>query len=340
MSFWLISLALLIIAALFLAWPLLAKGSNWKPAGLALLLVIPLLGALLYRDVGNPLAMNQAPVDPANADFDTLANDLRSRLSERPEDLEGWLLLSRSMKSLQRYDEALEAAQTAARIAPEDPVVRVELAESMLFASGNPRISDEVRGMLQSAVAQEPDLQKGLWLLGIDAVQRGEDAQAIEYWTPLLALVQDDPGVAASVQDQIDQARVRLGAAPVTPETGSWGGVQVTVSLSGQARSAVPEALPPGAALFVIARPAGVTSGPPLGVARVDNPQFPLTLTLDDSNAMLPQSKLSDHPGLSIQARLSLTGAPGGQAGDWESPATEQASDNPALALTLSILVE
>ena len=340
MSFWLISLALLIIAALFLAWPLLAKGSNWKPAGLALLLVIPLLGAVLYRDVGNPLAMNQAPVDPANADFDTLANDLRSRLSERPEDLEGWLLLNRSLKSLQRYDEALEAAQTAARIAPEDPVVTVELAESMLFASGNPRISDEVRGMLQSAVAQEPNLQKGLWLLGIDAVQRGEDAQAIDYWTPLLALVQDDPGVAASVQDQIDQARSRMGTVPDTPGTSAWPGVQVTVALSSQAQAALPDPLPQDTVLFVIVRPAGASGGPPLGVARVDNPQFPLTVTVDDSNAMLPQSKLSDHPSLSIQARLSLTGAPGGQAGDWESSAAEQASDNPSLDLAITIAVE
>lgn len=340
MIFWLVSMALLLCAALTLAWPLLAKGSHWKPAGLALLLVIPVLGALLYRDVGTPVAMEQIPASAASADFDALADDLRSRLGEGPEDVEGWLLLNRSLKSLKRYDEALEAAQTAARIAPDDPVVRVELAESMLFASGNPRISDDVRAMLQSAVAQEPTLQKGLWLLGIDAVQRGEDAQAIEYWTALLEGVGDDPGVAASVQDQIDQARTRLGLGSEPSDGGDWAGVTVTVDLSPQARSALPTTLPQSAALFVIVRPAGVESGPPLGVARVDSPAFPLTLSIDDSNAMMPQLKLSDHGRLRFQARLSLAGQAGAQPGDWESAVTEQDADKPALELSLSTAVD
>jgi cytochrome c-type biogenesis protein CcmH/NrfG len=44
-------------------------------------------------------------------------------------------------------------------------------------------------------VAQDPSQQKGLWLLGIDAVQRGDDAQAIETWQRLL--VQIPPGSRA-----------------------------------------------------------------------------------------------------------------------------------------------
>ena len=56
--FWLTAIAILTVAGLILAWPMLARGSNWKAAGLVLLIVLPLGGSLLYRDVGTPGAID------------------------------------------------------------------------------------------------------------------------------------------------------------------------------------------------------------------------------------------------------------------------------------------
>jgi cytochrome c-type biogenesis protein CcmH len=336
--FWLIALAMLAAAGLLLAWPLLTRGSGWKAVGLAVLLVLPLGGALLYREVGTPAALDAAVSNPRSQDFDALADDLKSRLSEREEDLEGWLLLGRSLKSLQRYDEALEALETAKRIAADSPLVAVELAEAKLFASGDPRISDEVRGLLESAVAQDPAQQKGLWLLGIDAAQRGADSEAVEYWQRLLGQLEPGSPIAESVQEQIDLARSRQGLAPAGPaaDDSDWPGVTVEVGLGAAAAHALPDEIPQSAVLFVIVRPAGQTGGPPLGVARVDRPQFPLEVTVDDRNAMLPQQSLSAQEKLSFQARLSLSGEPGARAGDWESEPVEIASGG---ADTVSLLL-
>lgn len=343
--FWPIALAILAAAGLLLAWPLLARGSNWKAVGLAVLLVLPLGGALLYREVGTPAALDAGVSDPqSQQDFDALADSLRARLSEREEDLEGWLLLGRSLKSLQRYDEALDALETAQRIAPDNPLVTVELAEAKLFASGDPRISDEVRGLLESAVAEDPSLQKGLWLLGIDAAQRGQDQGAVDYWQRLLGQLEPGSPVAESVREQIELARSRQGLAPAGPaaDDSGWPGVAVEVGLDADAANALPDQLPESAVLFVIVRPGGETDGgPPLGVARVDRPRFPLEVTVDDRNAMLPQRPLSTQAKLRFQARLSLSGEPGARAGDWESAAVNIDSDGAeTVSLRLSKPVE
>ena len=43
----------------------------------------------------------------------------------------------------------------------------------------------------------------------------------------------------------------------------------------------------PNAALFIIARPAGGTGGPPLAVKKIDSPTFPLDFTLSQENVMM-----------------------------------------------------
>lgn len=339
MMIWLYGLLVLAVASLALAWPLLQSGSNWKAIGLALLLALPLGGILIYREVGAPAAITATAAGTEATDFDALVDTLKARLSVTAEDLEGWLLLGRSLKSLQRYGEALEALETASAIAPHDPVVKVELAEARLFASGDPRISEEVRAMLESAVTQDPSLQKGLWLLGIDAVQRGDDPLAIAYWQRLLDQLDASSDVAASVREQMRLAQARLGVAPgpEREEAGAWPGIPVAIELGAPAAGALPSPLPESAVLFVIVRPAGEIAGPPLGVARVARPDFPLTVAIDDRNAMLPQRKLSEQPALRFQARLSLSGQPGAQPGDWESEPAEVALEG---ADGLSLLLQ
>lgn len=323
--FWLLAMAILAVAAVLLAWPLLARGSSWRPVGLAIVLLLPLGGTLLYRDVGTPAALDASLAEPQAQDFDAMVDSLKSRLSEREEDLEGWLLLGRSLKSLQRYDEALQALETAKRIAPDSPLVTVELAEAKLFASGDPRISEEVRGMLESAVAEDPGLQKGLWLLGIDAAQRGEDQAAVDYWQRLLSQLEPGSPVAQSVREQLALIQGQPGSTPAQNpgEASDWPGISIEISLAPAAVEALPGTLPETAVLFVIVRAGGEAGGPPLGAARIDDPRFPLQVTVDDRNAMLPGRKLSEQTALSIQARVSLSGEPAARAGDWESEISE-----------------
>jgi hypothetical protein len=79
--------------------------------------------------------------------------------------------------------------------------------------------------------------------------------------------------------------------------------------------------LGPEAVLFIIARPDGVTSGPPLAVKRFTQPlMFPLEFKLSAQDAMIPNSPFEGK--VSIHARIAQTGsATPIQAGDIEGTA-------------------
>lgn len=328
--FWMISLVILLAAGLLLLWPLLQADSRWKAPGLVVLVLIPALAFWQYPWVGSPHALqpeNIPAVAQQDASMDELVASLREKLTESPADLEGWVLLGRTYKTMQDYPAALEALETANRLVPEEPVVLVELVEARLFASGNPKITPQMVQTLELAVAKQPDLQKGWWLLGLAAAQQGDDSRAIDYWRKVLQGMEPGSPVAQTIQAQIAEAESRMGTA--TPAAASvtggeaaagWQSASIRIIL-GPAAQAVLASLPPAASLFLIARPAGESSGPPLAVRRIPQPGFPLELRLSDADSMLPQRPVSGFEELQVQARISITGDPMATAGDWQSAA-------------------
>ena len=320
MNFWFWAAAVPALAALVVSWPLLC-GPRWlRMYGLAILLLIPVSALYLYQHIGTPAALDQpAPsaqaqhVQAGAGEFGAMIGQLEERLRQQPDDVEGWLLLGRSYKTLQRYAEAEAALRRASQLAPADPLVKVELAEALLFSSGNPEISPLVKAMLEQALADDPQLQKGLWLLGIAEAQAGNEAQAAELWERLLTQVEPGSGIAVSVQQQLDGLHRGQGMQPPA----SWPGVQVEVL----AAESMPE-LPPAAVLFLIARdPAAPT--PPLGVKRVPDPRFPLSVVLSDANSMMPERPISGSAEIELLARLSMSGNPVAQPGDLQSQSVQ-----------------
>jgi cytochrome c-type biogenesis protein CcmH len=354
--FWALAATFLLIAAVLTLWPLLVGKTLWKPMALLLVFAVPAAAAWLYQGVGTPAALEpeaRQPMDLSGAGMADLTDRLQARLTATPEDLDGWVLLGRSYKTLQRYPEALQALETANRLVPEQPMVLVELVEARLFASGDPRITPEMVALLEQAVGSEPGLQKGYWLLGIAAAQRGDDAGAIARWEELLEQVEPGSGVADAVTAQIAEARTRLGIpagesppagetltageatvageAPLAGEAPVIGAAPlfaVEVTLSPTARETLGP-LPPEATLFVVVRPAGAAAGPPLGARKIERPEFPLTLSLTDKDSMLPQRPISSAGEVEIQARLSFTGQALPVTGDWQSQPASGLSGQP-----------
>jgi cytochrome c-type biogenesis protein CcmH len=339
MMFWVIAIAIAILAAGLMGWPMLRQRAAVRNYGLAVVIAVPVIMALLYQQVGTPEGIGvtgnpqqrqpqqDAPhAGTGDAQFNQLVRGLEERLQENPADLEGWVLLGRTYKTAQRYAQAETALVRAAQLAPDDPLVMVELAEARLFTSGDPAIGDEIQAMLERALMLDPDQQKGLWLLGIAASQEGNDALAVELWERLVAQMDPSSGMARSVQQQIDDARQRLGVeGPGEGPAGDWAGIEVEVS----AGLELPE-LPPSAVLFVIARNPAMP-GPPLGVLRLARPELPLVARLTDANSMMAEMPLSDAGELELTARLSMTGNVIAQPEDLQSGpvTTRQGSPGP-----------
>jgi hypothetical protein len=60
--------------------------------------------------------------------------------------------------------------------------------------------------------------------------------------------------------------------------------------------------------LFVIARPVGAIGGPPLAVARIDDPVFPIGFRLSQANVMIPSNRFEGE--VTLTAKWSKMGSP------------------------------
>ena len=333
MSFWILATMIPLAAAVVIGWPMLRDRSALRGTGITLLVLIPLSAMFLYQGIGSPQSLELAPElankpKPSEDHIDDLLAQLEQRLREHPDDLEGWLMLGRSYKTMQQYARAEAALRSAATLAPDHPLVLVELAEALMFSSGRSEITDEIRAMLERAVSADPGIEKGLWLLGIAAAQSGDDEQAIVFWQRLVQQMDPASAVAASVQKQISQAQTRVGIEPGAP----WPGIQIQVSIDN------PEfAVPPGAVLYIIARDSQAPS-PPLGARRIESPVFPTSIKLIDGDSMMPQRPVSGAQHIELIARLSLSGGPLASAEDFESAPVLAARDTKkAIKLQISV---
>jgi cytochrome c-type biogenesis protein CcmH len=288
--------------------------------------------------------------------MDALIESLQQRMKENPSDPEGWLILGRSLKTMQRYAEAETALTNANRMIPGNPTIMVELAEAKLFNSGQAAISDEVRQLLESALAIDPNQQKGLWIMGLASAQAGDDGQAVTYWTKLLNQLEPGSGPYQSISEQIAMAQTRMGqpvsvgamagpsaaseTAAATPpmansaeNTAAAGGfsIPVTVNLG----SDVSGPFPASAALFVFVHPAGAV-GMPLAVKRMAPQGFPMALKFTDADLLRPGQSLQDFDQLDISARISMAGVASSASGDIQADRITVTTNNvSAIALNL-----
>ena len=325
MNFWVVAVALFAIPAAIMSWPLFAGSVKERMLGMVFLLLMPLAGLLLYQNIGAPDAINQTAIpakqsadrqDPHSSqqpNMNEMVVQLQQRMNENPDDPEGWLILGRSLKAMQRYAEAETALANANRLLPDTPLIMVELAEARLFQSGKPEITAQNRQLIESALAKDPQQQKALWLLGMAAVQEGNETLAVELWQRLL--VQFDPASSAAktVGQQIEQAQGNPVAPVANVVTGSLA-IPVRVSISSELDGSMSDS----AILFVFIHPVGIR-GMPLAVKRLAVGQFPLTIEFTDADLLRPGTSLGNFEQLDISARISMSGVANPASGDYQA---------------------
>ena len=344
-----------------------ATGATTAPsrtAFAALLLVALLLPAsalLLYRLVGAPQALDAANLAATDGehgpDMEQAMAALAERLKAQPDDVEGWALLARAYQATGRAQESLDAYRHAHELAKDNSALTVEYAQALAVAAPGHRIDGEARTLLDGVLKADPTNQRALWLVGISDFQGAQYDAAIARWNTLLPLLGAGE-VADSVREQIALAQARrdgkeppetapaatprpegtaASAAPAaaTPDAANAPKLTVQVALDPK----LEDRLDPSATLFVFARAA---SGPPmpLAIQRLKASQLPLTVTLDESNGMLPNLKLSMFPQVVIGARVSKSGNAMPQGGDLQalSPPTDVHRREP-VALTIDQVV-
>ncbi|PTU31967.1 c-type cytochrome biogenesis protein CcmI [Stenotrophobium rhamnosiphilum] len=260
---------------------------------------------------------------------------LEKRLKKTPEDAEGWALLGRSYFITQRYVEASQAYAKANLLNGNQTADWLVGQGESLAMSHERQVAGEPAKLFEQALVLEPNQGKALWYAGLAAAQAGNYKASLTHWLKLRD--QELPEELRTALDARLQELAQLGnlkipeRAVAKADAASVVSLKIKVSVAPALASKVPA----GASLLVFAKAAG---GPPmpLAVQKLEASQLPLTVTLDDSMAMMPTMKLSQFPRWILTARISPSGTAQAQAGDLQGQ-IELGRDEASKPVTLLI---
>jgi len=140
-----------------------------------------------------------------DATIRAMVDSLAQRLQNEPNDLEGWLKLSRSYGVLGESDKAVEALSHAATLAPDRTDIQLDYASALLQTTPEtaalPPAFDETLARVR---AKEPGNLAMLYFDGLGAVRAGKPAEARKLWSQVLAALPADAPQRAQLERQIN----------------------------------------------------------------------------------------------------------------------------------------
>ncbi len=282
--------------------------------------------ALNAPEIGSPPVAGAPAGEPGDAPNEEQVREMVERLAQRlqkqPDDLVGQTMLARAYTVMGRTDEAIVAFRKALSLGGDDAGLMADLADA-LAAKNNGDLTGEPTRLVARALEVDPTNLKALALSGSAAFDRREYAAAVRQWEQVERVLPRDSRFLQQVQSSIAQARKLGGMAPAGAGTSppqqaavdtvadpakAVGGT-VTLAPALQSKVAADDTV------FIVARAA---DGPrmPLAVLRRQVKDLPLRFSLDDSMAMTPTTKISDHSEVIVIARISKSGNAQPQPGD------------------------
>jgi len=286
-----------------------------------LVLGVPLLSGALYLTLGNYQAISHSAemaVDPDTlklAEINKMVEGLAEKMKNNPDDAQGWLMLGRSYKFQQQYPKAVDAFANAYRLLGDQAEVMLLYADALAYASDK-NLAGKPTELIFKALALEPDNMSALWLGSMAKAQQGDTVTAIKLWKKLAALLppgsdsqQEIQGLLAKIESEQSQATTQ----PEAKQPASVPSVSINVQVS--LAPELQKSASPGDTVFIYAQ---ALSGPkmPLAIVRKQVADLPLTVSLDDTMAMMPNMTLSNFANVKLLARISKSGNAISQPGD------------------------
>ncbi len=333
--------------------PATAIGKPWGVAAFfAMLIPVVTVGFYLWvgtPEVVDPKVLAAAGAKPGDHQIEEMVLALEAKMQERPNDVEGWMLLARSYGATGKMERALSAYAHLAKIAPGDASILADYADALALSRGR-NLAGEPMQLVMRALEADPRHPKALALAGTAKLNSGEFADSLVYWERLYAVFPAGSNESKEARDIIEDVRARAAAAgkplppskvlaaagtaktppsaepakvPAMASPKAAGGAPATApgpagkSVSGTVKLADALAGRPAATdtLFIYAR-AETGSRIPLAILRGGAGELPKSFELDDSMSMSPAATLSKAPSVVIEARISKAGGAAAQSGD------------------------
>lgn len=193
-------------------------------AGIAV--IVPFTTLAVYLAIGSPqqgaTPMEQRRADalehPDQADLGMLIEQLSERLREDPDSTEGWILLARSYRQMNRLGEAVSAYRRALSTGVQDPVVYAEFGDALVAANGG-TVPPEAVEVFQAVLRVDREEPRARFYIGLSRAQAGDTNDAIAIWRDLTASAPSGAPWLNMVREQMGQVAMSANIMPmaVTP---------------------------------------------------------------------------------------------------------------------------
>lgn len=230
-----------------------------------------------------------------------------------------WVMAAQTAMNVQDFRAAANNYAQLAVQFPDDAEVIAYWAQAEFMAAER-AMTPKIEGLIQRALALDPEQSTVLGLVGIAAFEAADYPRAVDAWRKIVARLPAGSPDAEVIQQGIDNA-IALAASQgveIAPaEVAQVVAVEVEIDLD-PALAAQGLQLSDNAVLFVFAQ---APEGPrmPLAVARLaPDTTFPVRVRLDDNMAMTPAMRLSQFPEVQVSARFSQSGTVTAGSGDYQ----------------------
>lgn len=304
------------------------RSLKWLAMSLVLLVPLAGLGAWvghfmhprLAQDVRTTQALSPAidellkgqtpSAQPEGYGLSDFARTLQRRIQAEPDNAEAWLSLGLAFLQAQEGRLAQQALARAVEIKPYDQDIAMTYAQASIMMQQS-SMDPMARAILQRILADQPNHQGALLMMGMGSLKQGDNATALELLKQLQSLrASQNPSQSDSAAD----ARIAslIAQAEQTAPTRVAGLYQLEISVPDE----ILRQLPADATLFISARePQGMPM--PIAARRVPWQGGRMTLALADEHSLSAERRLSQFEQVVLQARISTDGTatgPGWQA--------------------------
>ena len=297
----------------FRRWQIIAGGTFLMLFGLA-------LGVMLTKSVR-----------PRESENDTMTGDFLTGTNSSSVEVRTALNEGKQAFGNQDFPKAIEAFKKVLASDPNNPEAHSYMG-IILVQAGH---GDGALMAFDKALSQAPNFPMALWGKGMVLYQDKKDyAGARQILERLLNMLPagEQRNEIVKVLAEIPATggnSTRSAATEKTPAVAASSSAQISgkVSIDPKLKANID----PNAALFIIARPATGTGGPPLAVKKIDRPTFPLDFTLSQDNVMMQGTPFTGQINLTVRLDKDgnpVTRTPGDLTGDYKKNPVEVGAKN------------
>jgi cytochrome c-type biogenesis protein CcmH len=191
---------------------------------LVLIAVVPALGGGLYAFLGKPGLPDQplaerprAVVSPKGLTqnrFKSMVAQVEARLKVKPDEIQGWVILSTAYLRLGRDQDADRALDRAITLAGADKARAASIAVNFseaLMAMNNGQVVPRAKSALDRARALAPKHSAARYYLGLFRLQAGDARAALVIWKSVVAGAPEDAPWLPSLKKRIESTAKERG---------------------------------------------------------------------------------------------------------------------------------